>query len=167
MLDDLAKLAGVLGFFISLVTFFLTRWERRAALDFGLQPGHSSDFDSDSDESLETVNLAITNLGHQPTLLNMPTLEIRCNGNVLHAWREDYFGNQQQEVLLKPTERNVVGIPLVTFLKGLKIESPEKYDERSFFALKPVRVRLKTIEGRQFESKKLRFWEAVGEFHRA
>ncbi len=46
--DDLAKWAGVLGFFISLATFLLTRWERHVTLDFGLEPGSSSDFDAES-----------------------------------------------------------------------------------------------------------------------
>ena len=166
-LDELAKLAGVLGFFISLATFLLTRWERRVPLDFGLEPGEPADAGFGSDEPLETVKLSVANLGSRPVILNVATLEVWCNGNVLHVWRQDYLGDQQQEVLLKPTERYAIGIPLNTFLQELKITSPEKYDERTFYALSPVLVRLRTSDGRKHESEKLRYWEATNEFHRA
>jgi hypothetical protein len=38
-IDDLANIAGVLGFVISLATFALTRWERRALVHFSLETG--------------------------------------------------------------------------------------------------------------------------------
>ena len=41
-IDELSKAAGVLGFFISLATFALTRWERRVVLDFGIDSGECS-----------------------------------------------------------------------------------------------------------------------------
>jgi hypothetical protein len=163
-LDDLAKWAGVLAALISLAALLLSR---RVHLEFGLGTGQSTDFDQGADEALETVNLSITNLGSRPVVLDMSTLQVRCNSNVLQVWRQDYFGNKQQEALLKPSESYAIGIPLGTFLHELKIKPPEPYDETSLYALNPVLVRVRTTDGRRHESKKLRFWEATGEFHRA
>jgi len=164
--DDLAKLAGVLGFFISLATFVLTRWERRLILDFGLEGGESADFDSNYENSHGTVNLTITNLGAQAALLDLRTLEAKCNGNALDIWREDFWGKQQREILLKPNDSQMFGIPYDTFVKQLKVKPSGNYDNETFYRTYPVRLSVKTTDGKVIRSKKLKFWEAVGEFHR-
>ena len=62
-IEVLAKVAGILGFFISVATFALTRWERRIVVIFGFDEGSSDDFGENGDEPITTVNLSITNLG--------------------------------------------------------------------------------------------------------
>jgi hypothetical protein len=165
-IDDLSKVAGVLGFFISLATFALTRWERRVVLDFGLDPGSSSSFGDEGEEPMSTVNLTVTNLSARPALLDMRSLDIHSNGNAMNVWREDCWGKEKREVLLKPNESQTIGIPQATFDRELKIKPPEKYDEKSFNLEYPLVVRLKASNGRSYVSKKLRYWEATGEFRR-
>ncbi len=166
-IDDFAKLAGVLGFVISLATFALTRWERRVLLDFGLNAGVSTDFDDSSADPKGTANLTITNLGTRSALLNLRTVELRSGSNLLHAWRQDHWGSQQREVLLKPSDSHTIGIPLETFASELQIKPPAKYDDKSFYFMHPVRVSVATTDGKVHASKKLKYWEATGEFHRA
>ncbi len=165
-IDDLSKVAGVLGFFISLATFALTRWERRVVLDFGLDPGSSASFGDESEDPMSTVNLTVTNLGARSALLDMRSLEIHSNGTALNVWREDYWGKEKREVLLKPNESHIIGIPLATFERELAIKSPETYDEKSFNLEYSLVVRLKASNGKSHISKKLRYWEATGEFRR-
>lgn len=165
-IDELAKLVGVLGFFISLATFAITRWERRVVLDFGLEGGESAEFNSDYENTHGTVNLTLTNLGAKAVLLDLRTLEAKCNGNTLDIWREDFWGKEQREILLKPNDSYRLGIPYETFTKGLKVEPPEKYDAESFYRTHPIRLCVKTTDGKVISSKKLKYWEAVGEFHR-
>ena len=173
-IDDLSKVAGVAGFAISLATFALTRWERRIVLVFGLDSGSSSDFHKDEDEEAgneceeprSSVNVTITNIGSRPALLDLRTLEVRSNGNTLRAWHEDHWGGQQREVLLKSGDSHTIGIPLQTFTKQLKIQAPKKYDENSFYFMHPVQVLVRAADGKSHASKRLKYWEATGEFHR-
>ncbi|ABE46868.1 hypothetical protein [Polaromonas sp. JS666] len=166
-IDELSKVAGVLGFFMSLATFALTRWERRILVDFGLDAGTSADFRDESDQPMSIVNLTISNLGARSVLLDMRSLEVISSGNVLDAWRQDFWGPEVREVLLKPNDSHTIGIPLTTFMKELHIETPPKYDDRSFSLMHPVRICVKGANGKAYSSKQLRFWEATGEFHRA
>ena len=66
-IDFIAKIAGVLGFFISVTTFVLTRWERRSRLSFGMDRNHVTtgkipDNLDEDDESFEAVSLRISAL---------------------------------------------------------------------------------------------------------
>lgn len=166
-IDQLAKIAGVLGFLISVSTFILTRWERRAILTFSLDSGSSLDFAEQDEEGPETINLTITNMGARALLVDLGTLKIECNGNVLDAWIEDHWGVAQREILFKTTDHQMLGIPLETFTAKLKIETPKKYDDNSFHFMYPLKISVKTIDGKEFSSKNLKYWEATGEFHRA
>ena len=166
-LDAVAKIAGILGLIISVATFVLTRWERRASIIFGLDSGSSSDFDSELEEPMETVNLTITNSGAVSVHLDLRTLVIEANGHKLNAWRENHWGPEQREVLLRANEFRTIGIPLVTFIGQLKITSPKTYDDNSFNFMLPLRISVSATNGRTFTSKKIRYWEATGEFHRA
>jgi len=169
-IDEIAKSAGILGFLISVTTFGLTRWERRAAVVFGLDEGSSNDFvDSlnEPNEPIETINLTVTNVGARPLHFDLRTLLLEHKGNTLSVWREDHLGGEQREVLLKPNDSKTIGVPLATFLRSLKFESPSKYDEHSFNFMHPLKISVTTTAGKKFSSKKLQYWEATGEFHRA
>jgi hypothetical protein len=77
------------------------------------------------------------------------------------------LGSEECEVLLPPHGRATLSIPKVTFTEQLKIESPEQYNPQSLSALLPVQIRVRSTNGKYFESKGLRYWEAIGEFRRA
>jgi hypothetical protein len=166
-IDQLAKVAGILGFGISVMTFALTRWERRAAIAFGLDEGTYEGADVLSEEIIDIVNLTLTNVGASSLLVNLRTLQIASNGNILNVWREDYIGIENREVLLKPNDVQVIGLPAGTFREALKIKAPKKYDDQSFYVMLPIKVSVSTTTGKVFSTKKLKYWEATGEFHRA
>ena len=166
-MDLLVKIAGILGFVISVVTFALTRWERRARIEFGLDEGSSDDFGEQMDEPMSTVNITITNLGARAVHLDLRTLEVRSNGNACAVWRQDHFGGAQREILLKPNDAETIGLPAETFRGELKIAVPSRYDERSFYFMQPLTLSVASTGGKVFSSKNLKFWEATGEFHRA
>ena len=164
-IDDLTKIAGVLGFVISLATFALTRWERRAMIHFGLEKGSRKI--SDGDEDIDTTDITLINLGGTAVVLDLRTLEVRRGEKTLLPWQQDHWGLEESEVLLPPNGRTVLSLPHDTFEEELKIESPDKYDTLSFYALLPVQIRVRSTGGKGFESKGLRYWEAIGEFRRA
>jgi hypothetical protein len=166
-IDQLAKVAGILGFLISVATFALTRWERRAAIVFGFDEGLSDDFGVVFDEPISTINLTITNVGARSLHIDLRTLQIKSSGNALHAWREDHLGAEQREILLKPNDSQVLGIPVKTFRDVLNIKTPKKYDDQSINFMQPLQISVATTSGKVFSSTKLKYWEATGEFHRA
>ena len=166
-IDDLAKIAGVLGFFISLATFALTRWERRALVHFGLAKGSQTVAEGEDSYNLDTTDFTLINLGGTAVVLDLQTLEVRRGEKTLFPWRQDHWGPEECEVLLPPHGRIVLSVPHDTFEEQLKIESPEKYDKQSFYALLPVQMRVRNTNGKGFESKGLRYWEAIGEFRRS
>jgi hypothetical protein len=135
-------------------------------LHFGIDPGSYRTSDKPDAEYIETIDITITNLGGRPALLDLRTLEIRCETHVLHPWQQDHWGPEERELLLAPNEHETVRLPLDTFRRELKIESPGMYDEESFNRLRPVQVRVQTTHKKLYESKQLRYWEATGEFHR-
>lgn len=153
-IDQLAKLAGILGFAISVTTFLLTRWERRAAIAFGLDEGTYEGADVLSEEIIDIVNLTLTNVGARSLLVDLRTLQIASNGNTVSVWREDHIGAEQREVLLKPNDFQVIGLPVSTFREGLKIKAPKKYDDQSFWAMLSIRVSVSTTTGKVFSTKK-------------
>ena len=166
-MDVLVKIAGILGFVISVLTFALTRWERRARIEFGLDEGSSDDFSEQMDEPISTINITVTNLGARAVHLDLRTLEVLSNGNTCAVWRQDHFGGTQREILLKPNDAETIGLPVKTFREELKIACPSRYDERSFNFMQPLTVSVASTSGKVFSSKGLKFWEATGEFHRA
>src|SRR5690348_1926821 len=101
-IEVIAKVAGILGFFISVATFALTRWERRTIIVFGLDEGTSDDFGENTEDPIATVTLSITNLGAKAVHLDLRTLQIESSANVCAIWREHHFGGEQREVLLAP-----------------------------------------------------------------
>jgi hypothetical protein len=166
-MDELLKITGLLGFLISVATFALTRWERRASISFGLDPGDENDFGRGCLIPIETVNVTITNTGARPVQLDLRTLEIQHGKSVLLVWREDHYGSDKREVLLKPSDELVLGVSLKTFEERLGITSPEgPFTEESFGKMFPLRIRARTVEGVLFSSNWHKYWASVGEFHR-
>lgn len=166
-IDDLVKIAGVLGFVISLATFALTRWERRALIHFGLEKGSRRVTVDDEESCVDTTEFTLINLGVTAVVLDLRSLEVRRGEKSLFPWQEDHWGPEQSEVLLQPHGRTVLSLPHDTFEEKLMIGSPDKYENQTFFAVLPVQIRIRSTKRKVFESKGLRYWEAIGEFRRA
>ena len=166
-IDDIAKIAGVLGFLISLATFALTRWERRARVHFGLTKGTQEMNDDLEPYHVDTVEFTLTNLGGVAVVVDLRSLEVRRGEHTFFPWQQDHWGAQESEVLLAPLGAAIVSLPHGTFEDQLKIESPRQYDQQSFNALIRVEVSVRSTTGARYTSNSLRYWEAIGEFRRA
>jgi hypothetical protein len=85
-IDDIAKIAGVLGFVISLITFVLTRWERRTFIHFGLANGSHKASGGEDWDLVDMIEFTLINLGATPVVLNLRTLEVRRGDKTLFPW---------------------------------------------------------------------------------
>ena len=115
---------------------------------------------------MNLIRLTIHNSGAKALLLDLRTLRIKAGKNTFDAYHEDHLKNCQREVLIKPSDSVSIGIFPEIFLHKLKIQTPEKYDDRTFMLTYPLQLSVETVSGKRFTNKKLRYWEATGEFHR-
>lgn len=178
-IDLLTKTAGILVFVVSLVTFVISRLERRANLEFSLGNGYSSDFEdlSNRDEALsdvdeqcpgyQTINITITNIGGSSLLVDLTSLSISCNGEIFEVWEVEHLGTEKKEVLIKPNDSQTIGVSIKDFAYTLKIETPVRYDDSTFYKEFPLGISVRNHKGRKFSTKKWKYWESVGEFIRA
>ena len=86
----ISSIAGVLGFFISVATFVLTRIERRKHLVIELFKGHylpkQSDNSGSEREPEEILKVRFINIGGKPIILNLESIIISANGRNLRAF---------------------------------------------------------------------------------
>ena len=122
---------------------------------------------NDEENDVNTTEFTLINFGGTAVVLDLRSLEVRRGAKSLFPWQEDHWGPEESEVLLQPHGRTVLSLPHDTFKKKLEIESPDKYDEQTFYALLPVQIRIRSTRCKVFKSKGLRYWEAIGEFRRA
>ena len=168
-MDLLLKIAGLLGFIISIATFILTRLERRKRIEIEIFDVIAAEFPNLSgwDEKIESENVMkvrFTNLGSQPVILKPRTFEIEYNGIVYSLGREDYIGMDDFEELLPPMSSRSIGIFQSPILSELKIITPKKYDDETFNKLYPLKIMVKDHEGKTYSNNKYSYHEAVGEY---
>jgi len=164
-IEVIAKIAGVLGFFISVSTFVLTRLERRKKIEIELFESSSFDFTVDDDVNDESlVKVMFTNIGPQSVILKPKTLIIEHNGKAYKLDREDYWGMEEFDELMPPTSSREIGVHLGSVCEALEIESPKNYDEDTFSKLYPLSVKICDHSGKVYKTKKFKYHEAVGEF---
>ncbi len=168
-IDLLVKIAGLLGFIISIATFVLTRLERKKRIEievFDATGGQFSNLDG-WPEDIEFENLMkirFTNLGAQPVILKPKTLEIECKGKVYSLYSDDYIGMDDFEELMPPMSSRSIGVFLSPVLSKLEISSPEQYDDESFNKLYPLKLSVKDHKGKLYRNKKVSYHEAVAEY---
>jgi len=167
----LAKAAGVLGFFISVATFILTRWERRARLSFGLDQDSvvvEKEIESldDDDELYEIVKLRVSNVGPLPLVLDFRTLEIAANEKTMSVWYEGGVERDSREVLLKPNETFFLQIHQESFIESLKLTSTDLPYNEYIEKMHELTIQIETTDGKKFVDKTIRYWEATSEFRR-
>ena len=98
-LENLARLAGVLGFFISIATFAITRYERRRKLVVELIQGCYLDFSPapsealvDQEEAPELIKIRVTNIGGMPVIVKPESFYIGGNGEKVTVNNTDWLG---------------------------------------------------------------------------
>ena len=105
-------------------------------------------------------------MGPTAVVLDLRTIALESNGYAMHIWRGSVFNNEQREVLLKTNESIIIHVFLENFIESLKFPSPARYDSESFNHMYPILISVSTVEGKKFKDKKIKYWEATGEFHR-
>lgn len=173
--DLFFKIVGALGFVISLLTFLLTRWERRKHLILEVSDGSDYDFSkgytAPEDQFLfkddSVVKIKLTNIGSTPILIKIESLEIKSGKYNFRLSGEDYWGMETMDELIRPISSAEIGIPLDTFLKKLEITSPEKYGDLTFNKLYPLKIVVKDHAGKEFKNNKYCYQESVGKFYLA
>lgn len=97
-LQNLSSIAGVLGFFISIATFTLTRIERRKRLIIEILSGSYYDgnniqeFETDlGSEPSELMKFRFINIGGKPLILNPDSIVITANGHQITKYKTDWL----------------------------------------------------------------------------
>ncbi|OCH14561.1 hypothetical protein A6E05_19130 [Aliivibrio sp. 1S165] len=168
-LDVIVKIIGVLGFFISVITFVLTRYERRAKciaeIVVGDLSNYSSELTSEADLLEETLKIRITNIGGQPVILKPETFffsalnkKITKNQNEL-----DWFGINQLPSPLNPGCSCEVGVITEGILSILGFEDLKKYcNELEHKKTEiPIEVGVSDLNNRTYKSKGFTYYYYV------
>jgi len=168
-INAIAKIAGVLGFLISVATFILTRIERKKRIEIEVFDSSEFDFphlisDPESLDGESLVKVRFTNLGSQPVILKPESFLIESEGKQFALAYEDYWGKEEFEELLPPTSSREIGIPLDLIRSKLCIETPKKYDDQTFNKLYPLALSVSDHSGTIFRNNKHSYHEAVSEF---
>jgi len=164
-IDVVAKVAGVLGFVISVATFVLTRVERRKRIEIELFSASVLDFSQDEDlQDDSLIRVRFTNIGLLPVILKPRTLSIKNRTKVYTLDRDDYWGMEDFEELMPPTSSRDIGVYLDSVEEALGIASPRSYDEESFNKLYPLVVSVHDHAGKRYSTKVYSYHEVVGEF---
>lgn len=169
-IDLIVKIAGVLGFLISVATFVLTRIERRKNIQIEIFEATAYDFrdlvkDSESfDDSGGLFKVRFTNIGAQPVILKPDTFQISHMDKIFEVCREDYLGKENFQELMPPTSMREIGVFEDLVRSKLGIVSPESYDDGSFNKLYKLELSVADHAGKVYRNSKHSFHESVGEF---
>lgn len=164
-IEVIAKIAGVLGFFISVTTFILTRYERRKIIEIELYESSEHDFSDDENLSgASLIGVRFTNLGQRSVILKPESLKISCGKRTFNLAREDYWGKEDFVELMPPNSTREIGIYEDIVLKKLEIVQPQEYTDENFNKLYPFTISVLDYKGKKFNNKTHRYHEASGEF---
>lgn len=169
----LASIAGVLGFFISVATFILTRIERRKNVIVEVYKGDYSEFsDSPEDETIngdtELIKVIITNIGGRPVLVNPESFFIKGLEKEINIYNTDWVGIEKIPSPLQTGNSIDVAIFLDAFQALLNLKSLDKFcnteDAEKTFV--PLEVGFKDHKGKLFKSKSFSYFYYVGVIER-
>jgi hypothetical protein len=168
-MDILVKIAGLLGFIISVATFVLTRIERKKRIEIEIFDEMGISFpnlDGWPEEvgSEYFMKVRFTNLGSQTVIIKPRTLKIECMGKVYSLVNDDYIGMDDFDEVLIPMSSRSIGVFQSTILSELDISSQKKYDDESFYKLYPFKISVKDHQGKTYTNKSYSYHEAVCEY---
>tara|TARA_R110002033_G_scaffold77671_1_gene129179 strand:- start:37 stop:549 length:513 start_codon:yes stop_codon:yes gene_type:complete len=168
-MDTLVKIAGLLGFIISVATFVLTRIERKKRIEieiFDEIGGAFPNLDGWPKEvgSENLMKVRFTNLGSQTVIIKPKTLKIECKEKAYFLVNDDYIGMDDFDEVLTPMSSRTIGVFQSEILNKLDISSPKKYDEESFNKLYPLKISVKDHRGKTYTNKRYSYHEAVCEY---
>ena len=169
----LASIAGVLGFFISVATFILTRIERRKNVIVEVYRGDYSEFsDSPEDETIngdtELIKVRLTNIGGRPIIVNPESFFIKGLGKDIKIRDTDWVGIDKIPSPLQTGNSIDVAIFLSAFEELLNLKSLDKFSNTKEYekTVVPLEVGFRDHKGKIFKSKSFKYFYYVGEIER-
>ncbi|EKZ8663561.1 TPA: hypothetical protein O4G69_004419 [Vibrio alginolyticus] len=174
-LDTVTKVVGVLGFIISVLTFCLTRYERRSNCVVEIVvsdlASYSAEFSSDDDLIEETLKIRVTNIGGQPVILKPESFYFSALDKTISQFqnRIDWFGIGQLLSPLNPGTSCDVGVITDSILEELGFKSLDQYCNQTEFARTevPIEVGVSDLRGRVYKSKGFTYFYYVNSLERS
>ncbi len=172
-IKTISSIFGVLGFFISIATFILTRIERRKKLLVELYLGDSSEYsdefvDYNSDDSFELLKIRVTNIGGQPVVINPETFKIFALDKTIVTHNCDWFGFQKIPSPLNSGSSFEVALSTDSFIDLLGFKSLDKYCNTadSMKTVVPLYVSVTDHAGSRFFTNKFKYFYFVNSLER-
>ncbi|MGD9546397.1 MAG: hypothetical protein AB7V45_02510 [Candidatus Krumholzibacteriia bacterium] len=143
---SIADYIGVAGFALAVLTFALTRWERRVRLGFEFFTDWDKRFRDEfvGDNGDPIVIARVINTGQVPVILDRESFVFLGEKKRVPQFNADFFGKDAIPAPLNPGQCLEVGILLEAFA-GL-VEAGEK-------DIVPLGLEVKDVSGRTFRSK--------------
>jgi hypothetical protein len=172
-IKTLASVAGVLGFFISVATFILTRIERRRHVVVEvfkrqyskLLEKEQNEFIDDDDD---LIIIRLTNIGGVPVIVNPESFFIKGRGWQIKVHDTDWLGTEEI-----PSPLQVGGSLEVAIFQGalealLNVKELDQYANVVDYekTIIPLTVGFKDHKGKVFESEAFSYFYYVGEIER-
>lgn len=172
-IEALASIAGVLGFFISVATFILTRIERRKNVVVEVYKGEYSEFRDTSEDDLinddtEMIKIRLTNIGEMPVIVNPESFFIRGLGKEIKIHNTDWVGIEKIPSPLQVGCSSDVAIFLSAFEELLNLKLLDKFSNTEEYEKTVVllEVGFSDHKGKVFKSNSFKYFYYVGEIER-
>ncbi|MCF6155743.1 MAG: hypothetical protein E3K36_10915 [Candidatus Brocadia sp.] len=172
-IETLASIAGVLGFFISVATFVLTRIERRKNVVVEVYKGDYSKFRQAADNELidndeELIKIRLTNIGGIPVIVNPESFFIKGLGKAIKIHDTDWVGIEEVPSPLQVGGSVEVAIFRSAFEGLLSLKALDRYSNTQEYGktVVPLEVGFRDHQGKLFKSKLFRYFYYVGEIER-
>ncbi len=172
-IKTLASIAGVLGFFISVATFVLTRIERRKNVVVEMYKGEYSNFREAGENELlddddELIKVRLTNIGGVPVIVNPESFFIKGLGKEIKIHDTDWVGVEEVPSPLQVGGSVEVAIFRSAFEALLNLKELDRYSNVEEYekTVVPLEIGFRDHKGKVFKSKSFRYFYYVGEIER-
>lgn len=164
---------GVLGFFISVTTFILTRIERRQKLLVELFVGDTSEYKEEyvsytDDDYAEVIKIRVTNIGGQSVVINPESFMFVAQDKVILVHNCDWLGLQKIPSPLNCGSSLEVAIHIDSFIDLLGFKNLDQYcnSKDSMKTVVPLYVSVKDHAGNKFFTKNFKYFYFVNSLER-
>lgn len=171
-IKTISSIFGVLGFFISIATFILTRVERRKKLLVELYVGSTSEYKDDyasyTDDYAEVMKIRVTNIGGQSVVINPESFIFIAQEKVLRVHHCDWFGIMKIPSPLNCGSSFEVAIHIDDFIDLLGFKDLDQYCniKDSMKTVVPLYVSVKDHAGNKFFTKNFKYFYFVNSLER-
>lgn len=146
---SIAEVIGILGFVVAMLTFVLTRLEKRKKLAINLYDGTIDQLNNPSLKEYypdnELIILDIINSGVKPVIIDIDSIRIEINDTQVDR-TIDWLNIDESESLLNPGHQIKYGVFIKELFKHVGIENSSC---KEFF----IKANLKDIDSKNYKSK--------------